>query len=187
MSTLLGIITGIVVVLVLIVITTYNRLVKLRNNREEAFSNIDVQLKQRLDLVPQLVETVKGYAKHESGTFEKITEARSQSMGAQTIDQKIAADTQLSNALAGMRIQVEAYPELKANTNFMHLQEELADIENKLAAVRRYFNSATKELNTSVEVFPAVLIAGMFGFHKETMYDLGAERAAAEQAPKINF
>lgn len=187
MSTSIIILT-IVVVIALCLISIYNSLVKLRNNRENAFANIDVQLRQRYDLVPQLVNTVKGYAAHESGVLEKVTAARSAAMSASSINEKIAAETQLSGALAGLKISVEAYPELKANQNFMQLQTELADIENKLAATRRFFNSATRELNTSVQSFPANLIAGMFGFHTEPMFEIAQEeRAAVEKAPEVKF
>ncbi|MBP1619147.1 MAG: LemA family protein [Bacteroidetes bacterium] len=182
------IVIGVVVLIVLILVSIYNKLVRLRNTRENAFADIDVQLKQRHDLIPQLVETVKGYMKHESETLTKITEARSAALSAQGIDQKIAAENQLSSALSGLRVSVEAYPDLKASANFMQLQEEMADIENKLAASRRYFNSTTKELNTSVESFPANLLAGMFGFRRETMFDVGEQqRAVLEEAPKVSF
>lgn len=175
-------------VIALWLISIYNSLVKLRNNRENAFANIDVQLRQRYDLVPQLVNTVKGYADHESRVLEKVTAARSAAMSASSINEKIAAEAQLSGALAGLKISVEAYPELKANQNFMQLQTELADIENKLAATRRFFNSATRELNTSVQSFPANLIAGMFGFHTEPMFEIAQEeRAAVEKAPEVKF
>ena len=178
----------VVVLLVIIVISSYNRLVKLRNNRENAFADIDVQLKQRHDLIPQLVSTVKGYAAHEKDTLERVINARNGAMSAKTIDEKIVAENALSSALAGMRITLEAYPDLKANTNFLQLQGEISDVENKLAAVRRYFNSATKELNNSVETFPSNIIAGMFGFRKEMMFDLGdQQRANLDQAPQINF
>ncbi len=178
----------VLVVLVLWLIGMYNRLVSLRNNRENAFANIDVQLKQRYDLVPQLVETVKGYAKHERELLEKVTIARSAAMNATTINDKINAENQLSGALAGLRVSLEAYPDLKANQNFLQLQTELSDIENKLAAVRRFFNSTTKELNTAVQSFPANLIAGMFGFKKEPMFEIAPEeRAMVERAPKVEF
>lgn len=178
----------VVVVLVFWVISIYNNLVKLRNNRENAFADIDVQLKQRYDLIPNLVETVKGYAKHESETLTKITEARSAAMSATSINDKIAAENQLSSALAGLKVSVEAYPELKANENFLQLQTELADIENKIAAVRRFFNSATKEYNNAVQVFPASLFAGAFGFNKEPMFEIpAAERATVEKAPEVKF
>ncbi len=181
------VIVVILVILVFYIISIYNSLVKLRIRRENAFADIDVQLKQRHDLIPQLVNTVKGYMKHEEGVLTKVTEARSKAMGATGIDSKIAAEQQLSSAMAGLRIQLEAYPDLKANTNFMQLQTEISDVENKLAAVRRFFNSATKELNTAVQVFPNVLLAGMFGFKTEPMFELGDDRATVEKAPDINF
>ncbi|MFO7923181.1 MAG: LemA family protein [Bacteroidales bacterium] len=187
MSTTLIIIL-VVAVFVLIIIFTYNRLVKLRNNRENAFADIDVQLKQRHDLIPQLVDAVKGYMKHESEVLTRITDARSHAMNATNINDRIDAENQLSGALAGLRVAVEAYPDLKASSNFMNLQEEISDVENKLAASRRFFNSATKELNNAVQVFPAVLFAKMFGFSRQPMFEISSEqRAAHEQAPKINF
>ena len=182
------IIIAVVAVIVLCAISIYNNLVKLRNNRENAFADIDVQLKQRYDLVPQLVATVKGYATHEKELLEAITAARSASMSATSINDKIQADNMLTSALAGLKVQVEAYPDLKANQNFLQLQGELSDIANKLAAVRRYFNSATRELNNAVQTFPANLLAGLFGFHKEAMYEIEAsQRAAVEKAPEIQF
>jgi len=181
-------IVGIFVLLIIFFISVYNRLVTLRNNRENAFADIDVQLKQRHDLIPQLVESVKGYMKHEEGVLTKVTEARSNALNAKGIAGKIAAEQQLTTALQGLTIAVEAYPDLKANQNFMQLQEEISDIENKLAASRRYFNSATRELNTQVEKFPANLVAGMFGFKREPMFDVGEEqRSKLEEAPKLGF
>ena len=177
----------IVAVVVIWVIAIYNTLVKLKNNRENAFADIDVQLKQRHDLVPQLIGAVKGYMEHEKGTLESITNARNKAMGANSINDKIAAEKELSTALSGLNIQVEAYPDLKASSNFMQLQTELSDIENKLAAVRRFFNSATKELNIAVQKFPNVLFASMFGFKEEDMFDLGDTRAAHEKAPEVKF
>lgn len=182
------IILGVIVLLALWAISIYNGLVRLRNNRENAFANIDVQLKQRYDLVPQLVSTVKGYASHEKELLEKVTAARSAAISATNINDKMAADQQLTNALAGLKVSVEAYPDLKANQNFLQLQSELSDIENKLAATRRFFNSTTRELNNSVQTFPNNLLAGIFGFQKEPMYEISAsERAAVETAPKIEF
>lgn len=186
--TVLIIVLVVVVLLVIWVISIYNNLVRLRNNRENAFANIDVQLKQRYDLVPQLVATVKGYAEHEKEVFMRVTEARSASVNAKTIDDKINADNLLTSALQGLKVTLEAYPELKANQNFLQLQTEVADIENKLAAVRRFFNSATRELNNAVQTFPGNLIAGAFGFHKETMYEIAPEnRETMEKAPDIKF
>ena len=186
--TVLLIILGVVVVIALWAISVYNGLVKLRNNRENAFANIDVQLQQRYDLVPQLVNTVKGYAAHEKELLERITAARSACMSATSVNDKIAADNQLTSALAGLKVSVEAYPDLKANQNFMQLQTELADIENKLASVRRFFNSATKELNNGIQTFPANVLAGMFGFTTQPMFEVAPEeRAAVSKAPKVEF
>ena len=184
--------TAIIVIVVVVIlaawlVSMYNSLVKMRNNRENAFADIDVQLKQRHDLVPQLVETVKGYAANEKDTLERVINARNGAIGAKTIDEKIVAENALSSALSGLKITLEAYPDLKANQNFLQLQEEIADLENKLSSVRRYFNSATKEYNNAVETFPSNILAGMFGFRKEVMFDLGEQRAALEEAPKIKF
>ena len=177
----------VVVLFILWLIGIYNTLVKLRNTRQNAFADIDVQLKQRHDLIPQLVETVKGYANYEKDLLMKVTQARTAAMGAVTIDEKIKAETQLSTALQGLKVSVEAYPDLKANQNFLQLQEELSDIENKLAAVRRYFNAATTEFNNGIETFPSNLIAGIFGFTRETLFDLGQDRATLQEPPKISF
>ena len=184
--------TAIIVIVVVVIlaawlVSMYNSLVKMRNNRENAFADIDVQLKQRHDLVPQLVETVKGYAAHEKDTLERVINARNGAIGAKTIDEKIVAENALSSALSGLKITLEAYPDLKANQNFLQLQEEIADLDNKLSSVRRYFNSATKDYNNAVETFPSNILAGMFGFRKEVMFDLGEQRAALEEAPKIKF
>lgn len=182
------IVLGVIILIVLWIISLYNSLVRLRNRRQNAFADIDVQLRQRHDLVPQLVETVKGYAGHEKELLIKITEARTAAMSATTIDGKIAAEQQLSSALAGLKVQVEAYPDLKANQNFLQLQEELSDIENKLAASRRFFNGATTEYNNAVESFPGNLVARNFGFAKEVMFDLGTDtRKQMEEPPKIQF
>lgn len=182
------IILGIVVVVGFWIAAMYNNLVALRNNRENAFADIDVQLKQRHDLIPQLVSAVKGYMNHERGTLEAVTAARTRAMGASTINEKIEAEQQLSSAIRGLNVQIEAYPDLKASANFMQLQTEMSDIENKLAAVRRYFNSATKELNTAVQRFPNNIFAGMFGFKTEPFFDLGeSQRQQLDKAPEVNF
>ena len=181
------IVIAVIVVLILCFISMYNGLVKLRNNRENAFANIDVQLKQRYDLVPQLVSTVKGYASHEKDVLEKVTAARAAAMSATTIDEKVAADKAMSSALSGLKVSLEAYPELKANQNFLQLQTELADIENKLAAARRFFNSATREFNNACEVFPSNIIAGMFNFKRVAMYEAMENRATLEKAPEVKF
>ena len=178
----------VVILIVLWLVSLYNRLVSLRNRRQNAFADIDVQLRQRHDLVPPLVETVKGYAGHEKSLLTAITEARSAAISAKTIDDKIVAEQQLTSALQGLKVQVEAYPDLKANQNFLQLQEELSDIENKLAASRRFFNGATTEYNNAVETFPSNLIANNFGFKREIMFDLGTEgRTRMEEPPTIKF
>ena len=188
MSTTTIVILVIVLLLVIWAVSIYNNLVKLRNNRENAFANIDVQLKQRHDLVPQLVSTVKGYASHEKTVLENVTNARTAAMSANNINDKIQAENKLSSALANLKVSLEAYPDLKANQNFLQLQTEISDIENKLAASRRFFNSATKELNNAVQTFPANILAGMFGFHKEPMFEIPAtDRASLDKAPEISF
>ena len=185
---MLPVVIGIIVLIAIWVISLYNNLVKLRNRRQNAFADIDVQLRQRHDLVPQLVETVKGYATHEKDLLVRITEARTAAMAATSIDDKIKAEQQLTSALQGLKVQVEAYPDLKANQNFLQLQEELSDIENKLAASRRFFNGATTEYNNSVESFPGNLVARNFGFQREVFFDLGDDnRRQMETPPKIQF
>ena len=182
------IVVGIIVLIVIWAISLYNGLVRLRNRRQNAFADIDVQLRQRHDLVPQLVETVKGYASHEKELLTRITEARTAAMSARSIDDKIVAEQQLTSALQGLRVQVEAYPDLKANQNFLQLQEELSDIENKLASARRFFNGATTEYNNSVESFPGNLVARNFGFQREVFFDLGEDiRRRMEEPPSIKF
>jgi LemA protein len=178
---------AVIVIAVLMVVSLYNRLVRLRNNREQAFADVDVQLKQRHDLIPQLVDSVKGYMGHERGVLTDITEARTNAMKATTINEKIEAENKLSTALEGLKVSVEAYPDLKASQNFLDLQNEISDVENKIAAARRFFNSATKELNVATELFPSNLIATLFNFRREPMFELGAQRAEAEQPPKIQF
>lgn len=172
----------------LFIAMNYNRLVALRQAWKNALADIDVQLKQRHDLVPNLVETVKGYAAHESGVFEKVTEARSQAMHAGTMQDKMAAEGALSGALANLYAVAENYPQLKANENFRDLQNELGDLENKIAASRRFFNNAVAEYNASIAQFPAVLFAKIFGFAPADMYALdAAEKIEANQAPKVSF
>ncbi len=173
---------------VLFGVVIYNRLVALRQAWKNAFADIDVQLKQRHDLVPNLVETVKGYAAHESGVFAKVTEARAAAMRVTSLPDKSAAEGMLSGALANLFAVAENYPQLKANENFMQLQAELGDLENKIAAARRYFNNATAEYNTAIAQVPAVLFAGALGFAPAAMFELdAAEKAAASQPPKVAF
>jgi LemA protein len=178
---------AIIVLVILMVVSLYNRLVRLRNNREQAFADVDVQLKQRHDLIPQLVDSVKGYMGHERGVLTAITEARTNAMKATSINEKIEAENKLTTALEGLKVSVEAYPDLKASQNFLQLQNEISDVENKIAAARRFFNSATKELNVATELFPSNLIATLFNFKREPMFELGDQRAEAEQPPKIQF
>jgi LemA protein len=146
-----------------------------------------VQLKQRHDLIPNLVETVRGYAGHERGTLEAVIQARNAAMAAPGVEQKVAAENMLTGALRQLFALAEAYPNLKANENFMQLQTELGDIENKLAAARRFFNNAVQEYNTGIQQFPAALFAGAFGFHPQAFFDLGETRAQLEQAPAVKF
>lgn len=182
------IVLGIIAVLAIWLVAIYNGLVSYRNNRENAFADIDVQLKQRHDLIPQLLGAVKGYMEHERGTLEAVTNARQKAISATGINEKIAAEQELGTALKGLSIQVEAYPDLKASQNFIQLQNEISDIENKLAAVRRYFNAATKELNIAVQKFPNNIFASIFGFKTEPMFDLGvAGREQMDVAPEVKF
>lgn len=184
----LWILLGIGAVVILWYVSANNKLVALKNNRENAFADIDVQLKQRHDLIPQLISTVKGYMDHESDVLTRITQARSRAMGAKTINDKIEAENELTSAMGGLNIQVEAYPDLKASTNFLQLQGEISDVENKLAAVRRYFNSATKELNNAIESIPTNFVANMKKMTPQPMFDLGeAQRADLDKAPEIKF
>ena len=187
MSTSSWIILGVIVVLALFVITTYNGLVTLRQRVNQSFSDIDVQLKQRHDLIPNLVETVKGYAAHESGTLEAVVKARNSAITAQGPAQQAAAENALSGALRQIFALQEAYPNLKANENFQQLQAELTDLENKIAASRRFFNNAVQEYNTGIQRVPAALFAGMLGFSEKQFFDLGAERQTVAEAPQVKF
>ena len=166
---------------------TYNGLVTLRQRCRQAFSDIDVQLKQRHDLIPNLVETVKGYAAHERGTLEEVVKARNAAMTAQGPAQQAAAENMLSGALRQLFALSEAYPDLKANQNFQQLQAEISDVENKIAASRRFFNNAVQEYNTGIQQFPAALFAASLGFTPRTFFDVGEERAVVEKAPQVKF
>ncbi|EKS29022.1 LemA family protein [Afipia felis] len=181
------IIIGIIVLLVLFAFGAYNRLVALSQRVNQAFADIDVQLKQRHDLIPNLVETVKGYATHERGTLDDVVKARNAALSAQGPAQVSAAEAQLSGALGRLIALSEAYPDLKANANFQQLQSELSDIENKIAASRRFFNNAVQEYNTGIQQMPAALFAGMFGFSRKEFFDLGESRGQLEQAPSVKF
>lgn len=184
--------TGWIVLIVLVVLavwifTVYNGLVAMRQRVDQAFADIDVQLKQRHDLIPNLVETVKGYAGHERGTLEDVVKARNAALTAQGPQQVAAAEGQLTSALRGLLALSEAYPDLKANTNFQQLQTELSDIENKLAASRRFFNNAVQEYNTGIQQLPAALFAASLGFSRKEFFDLGEARGQLEQAPTVKF
>ena len=181
------IILVVIVVLGLLLVGIYNRLVALNTRADQAFADIDVQLKQRHDLIPNLVETVKGYATHEKGTLEAVIAARNAATSAGSVADKVQAENMLTGALRQMFAVAEAYPDLKANSNFLGLQSELSDIENKLAAARRFFNNAVAEFNAARLSFPAVVFAGMFGFNARTLFDLGEQRAALDVAPEVKF
>jgi len=187
MSTTGWIVLGVIVVLVLWVIMIYNQLVAMRQRVGQSFADVDVQLKQRHDLIPNLVETVKGYAAHERGTLEAVVQARNSAMTAQGPAQQAQAENQLSGALRQLFALSEAYPDLKANQNFQQLQSELSDVENKIAAARRFFNNAVQEYNTGIQQFPAALFAGPLGFTQRTFFDVGEERAVVEKAPQVKF
>jgi len=167
---------------------TYNRLVGLRQNANRAFADIDVQLKQRHDLIPNLVETVKGYATHEKDTLEEVTKARNLAVSAQGPAAQAAAESALSGALGRLIAVSEAYPDLKANANFQQLQSELADIENKIAAARRFFNNTAAEYNAACQGFPGVLIAQRFNFKPVDFFNLEeGERKAVQETPQVKF
>jgi LemA protein len=187
MSTTGWIVLGVIVVLVLWIIMIYNQLVAMRQRVSQSFADIDVQLKQRHDLIPNLVETVKGYAAHERGTLEEVVKLRNSAMTAQGPAQQAAAENMLTGALGKLFALAEAYPDLKANQNFQQLQTELGDIENKLAAARRFFNNAVQEYNTGIQQFPAALFAGSLGFQPRTFFDVGEERAVVEKTPQVKF
>jgi LemA protein len=181
------IILGVIVVLILWVIMIYNGLVTMRQRVGQAFADVDVQLKQRHDLIPNLVETVKGYAAHERGTLDAVIQARNAAVAAQGPAAQGAAENALSGALRQLFALSEAYPDLKANANFQQLQLDLSDIENKIAAARRFFNNAVQEYNSGIQQFPAVLFAASFGFSPKEFFDLGETRTELSQAPQVKF
>ncbi|HLY04185.1 MAG TPA: LemA family protein [Rhizomicrobium sp.] len=182
------IILAIIAILVVFAIATYNRLVTLRQAWKQAYADIDVQLRQRHDLIPNLVETVKGYASHESGVFTAVTQARASAMGARTVGERSAAEGALTSAIGNLMAVAENYPQLKANQNFMQLQDELGDLENKIAAARRFLNNAVAEYNAAIQKFPAGLFAGAMGFTPADMFQLSeTEKAEAMTPPKVSF
>ncbi|MDD2325849.1 MAG: LemA family protein [Alphaproteobacteria bacterium] len=172
---------------VLFFIVVYNRLVALGQACRKAFADIDVQLKQRYDLIPNLVEAVKGYAGHESEIFTKVTEARASAMQAKTVVERGPAETALSGALMQLLAVSENYPDLKANENFKQLQGELGDLENKIAAARRFFNNAVTEYNTAIEQIPGIIVAKLLSYEPFGLFDLADKRATVEEAPKVSF
>ena len=183
------IVLGVIVLVALWIMMVYNGLVALRQRVNQAFSDIDVQTKQRHDLIPNLVETVKGYAGHERGTLEAVVQARNAAVTAQSggVAAQAAAENMLSGTLRQLFALSESYPDLKANQNFQQLQSELSDIENKIAAARRFFNNAVQEYNTGIQRFPAALFAGALGFSEKQFFDLGAERQTVAEAPQVKF
>ncbi|MEI7777062.1 MAG: LemA family protein [bacterium] len=183
----LYIVIGVVVILILWVVASYNSLIKLVNQAKEAWADIDVQLKRRYDLIPNLVNAVKGYASHESTAFEKVTAARSAAMGAGNIADKAVAENQLAGALKSVFAIAEAYPDLKANQNFLSLQNELSDTENKIQAARRFYNGNVRDLNIRIESFPGNAIASMFHFAKMEFFQLGDDEAAAKEPVEVKF
>jgi len=187
MSTTGWIVIAVIVAVVLWVISVYNGLVAMGQRVSQAFADIDVQLRQRHDLIPNLVETVKGYASHERGTLEAVIQARNAAMSAQGPQAQAAAEQQLSGTLGRLIALSEAYPDLKANTNFQQLQAQLTDIENKLAAARRFFNNAVSEFNSRIQQFPAALFAASFGFTPRQFFDLGEERKTVQEVPQVKF
>ncbi len=181
------ILLAIVAVIVLWFIVAYNGFVSLINRAKEAWADIDVQLKRRYDLIPNLVNTVKGYATHESSAFENVTKARAAAIGAQNINEKGEAENMLSGALKSLFAVAEAYPDLKANQNFLELQRELSDTENKIQAARRFYNGNVRDLNTKAESFPSNIVAKTFSFGKMEFFELGADEAAARNPVEVKF
>lgn len=180
------VILALVIGVVGFLIGSYNALVKLRNRVEEAWSDITVQLKRRTDLIPNLVNSVKGYAAHESGVFERVTEARSAIMNAKGVAETAQAENMLEGALKSLFAVAEAYPDLKANQNFMQLQQELVDTEDKIQASRRFYNGGVRDLNTKIQTFPVNIIAGMFGFQAKEFFEV-EDRAAVENPVEVQF
>lgn len=168
-------------------VATYNGFIRLINRAKEAWSDIEVQLKRRYDLIPNLVETVKGYAKHEREAFENVTKARAAAIGAGSPEAKGAAENMLSGALKSLFAVAEAYPDLKANQNFLELQRELSDTENKIQAARRFYNTNVRDLNTMLEVFPANIVGNMFKFSPREFFELAEDEQAAKDPVKVSF
>jgi LemA protein len=184
---ILYILIGIVAVLAAWLIASYNGFVTLVNRAKEAWSDIEVQMKRRYDLIPNLVETVKGYAAHETSAFENVTKARAAAMGASSMADHAQAENMLTGALKSLFAVSEAYPDLKANTNFLELQRELSDTENKIQAARRFYNTAVMSLNTGLEQFPGNIVGGMFKFGKREFFELAESELAAKNPVAVKF
>ncbi|MCF7907208.1 LemA family protein [Patescibacteria group bacterium] len=176
---------ALLVLIFLWLIAIYNGLIKKRNRTQEAWADIDVQLKRRYDLIPNLIESVKGYAQHEKGVLEKVTEARTRAMGAKSVEEKTKAENELTETLKSLFAVSENYPDLKASQNFLELQRELRDTEDKIQAARRFYNSNVRDLNIKIESFPSNLVAKIFNFSKRNLFELKDE--AARQAPAVKF
>jgi LemA protein len=185
--TILYVVLGLAAALVLWVIFGYNRLIALTNRSEEAWSDIDVQLKRRYDLIPNLVETVKGYMTHERATLDSVTLARAKAMSAQSVSEHATAENMLTDALKSLFAVSEAYPDLKANTNFLELQRELSDTENKIQAARRFYNTVVQELQNALEQFPSNIVGSSFGFKTRDFFALGENEQAAKVPVKVQF
>ena len=185
--TILYIVLAILAVIVLWFIVSYNSFITLTNRAKEAWSDIQVQMKRRYDLIPNLVETVKGYAAHESSAFENVTKARAAAMGATSTADKAQAENQLTGALKSLFAVSEAYPDLKANQNFLQLQKELGDTEDKIQASRRFYNNTVMTLNTAIQSFPGNLVAGMFHFSHMDLFELDESESAAKEPVKVQF
>jgi LemA protein len=181
----LWVLLGLGVLIALFIIRIFNRLVTLRNRVDEAEADIDVQLKRRYDLIPNLLETVKGYAAHEKEVFQKVTQARTAAMSASGMAEKSGAENMLTGALKTLFAVAENYPELKANQNFLALQEELTDTENKISAARRFYNGLIRDFNIAIQVFPTNLMARPLGFTKRGMFEI--EEAAEREPVKVKF
>ena len=181
------ILLAVIAVVAVWLVWAYNNFVRLTNRSEEAWSDIDVQLKRRYDLIPNLVETVKGYAAHEAGTLQKVTEARTKAMGAQTVGEHAQAENMLTGALKSLFAVSESYPDLKANSNFVELQRELSDTENKIQAARRFYNSVVQDLQNAIEQFPTNIVGSTFGFKTREFFQLGENEQVAKEPVKVKF
>ena len=182
---IIWIVVAVVAILAIVVISIYNNLVKLNVRTDEAWSDIDIQLKRRYDLIPNLIETVKGYAKHEKEAFENVTRARAEALGAESVGDKAKAENQIEGALKSIFAVAEAYPDLKANQNFAQLQADLTDTEDKIQASRRFYNSNVREMNIAVQTFPTNIFANMFNFKKRDLFEL--DEVAEKEPVKVDF